>query len=441
MDKTTGLERKSSFLSDGTFESISESETSTAPSSLQTIVRAPYANSLSHYAGMSEYNSSNESSSPVQVIENDGGVKGKLRSFETTSQATESEAGFSSANNLRKVSEQILTSSRTRSSLASSSRPGSIAVAVGSPRDPTTSLKIPPPAGSTGHSSSSGSDSRPGSQLSLVLSGSRPSSRAGHPSRIPGLPSVPGRELRPHSVAGPPNTVGLPAFAVLSPGTQPPANTPSPRTNSFSPSIHFNNLGPTAGTKFQSKLPRLAADHEAGYPESSGLLSTISQAALSDDESPPATHVPSPPKFNTASLARTVSKIPAVQPNYENVETGKQSTLVDNPAKFGIPRPESTGGISRPMKPPPAGQQGMTQGQFRAAASQAKVATIPEDPGTYMPMGVRKGVMVVPKQGSLPAPQDQKGVFLPTSLNRGVPLATSSPSLIPTYSHNINGNK
>ena len=36
------MERKSSFLSDGTFESISESETSTAPSSLQTIIRAPY---------------------------------------------------------------------------------------------------------------------------------------------------------------------------------------------------------------------------------------------------------------------------------------------------------------------------------------------------------------------------------------------------------------
>ena len=51
-DKPTNLERKSSFLSDGTFESISESETSTAPSSLQTIVRAPYANSSNpQYSG------------------------------------------------------------------------------------------------------------------------------------------------------------------------------------------------------------------------------------------------------------------------------------------------------------------------------------------------------------------------------------------------------
>ena len=38
------LERKSSFMSDATMESISGSETSTAPSSLQTIVRAPVVN-------------------------------------------------------------------------------------------------------------------------------------------------------------------------------------------------------------------------------------------------------------------------------------------------------------------------------------------------------------------------------------------------------------
>ena len=48
------LERKASFLSDGTFDSISESETSTAPSSLQTIVRAPYSlGGLSQYGALS----------------------------------------------------------------------------------------------------------------------------------------------------------------------------------------------------------------------------------------------------------------------------------------------------------------------------------------------------------------------------------------------------
>ena len=46
---------------------------------------------------------------------------------------------------------------------------------------------------------------------------------------------------------------------------------------------------------------------------------------------------------------------------------------------------------------------GMTQGQYRAAASQATVATIPEEPGAYLPMTAsRKGSMI--------------------------PLATSSPS-------------
>ena len=48
---SASLERKSSFQSDGTFESISESETSTAPSSLQTIIRAPYTNSVNHFKG------------------------------------------------------------------------------------------------------------------------------------------------------------------------------------------------------------------------------------------------------------------------------------------------------------------------------------------------------------------------------------------------------
>ena len=56
------LERKASFLSDGTFDSISESETSTAPSSLQTIVRAPYVNSISQYARLSD----TEYDSPVE---------------------------------------------------------------------------------------------------------------------------------------------------------------------------------------------------------------------------------------------------------------------------------------------------------------------------------------------------------------------------------------
>ena len=189
------------------------------------------------------------------------------------------------------------------------------------------------------------------------------------------------------------------------------------------------------------------------YPESSGgLLSTISQAALSDDESPPATHVPSPPKFNTASLARTTSKIPSIQPNYENVDTGKQNLQPKkmNPpkeSKIGIPRLESPiGSLNPALRPSTAGQLVMTQGQFRAAASQAKVSTIPEDPGAYMPMGVRKGVMVDTNKGAISSPLGTRARSFPSSSS--APLATSSPSHIPTYPHalptyphTLNGNK
>ena len=80
--------------------------------------------------------------------------------------------------------------------------------------------------------------------------------------------------------------------------------------------------------------------------------------------------------------------------------------------------------------------QQMTQGQFRAAAAQAKVATIPDEPlpqenghhhphplepdplpqhSTYMPMGLRKAV----------------------SHTASIPLATSSPSGIPRYTPSV----
>merc|ERR1711994_911342 len=93
-----------------------------------------------------------------------------------------------------------------------------------------------------------------------------------------------------------------------------------------------------------------------GYPEGNGLLSTISQAAISDDESPPATLTTHPPKLNTAALARPPSsRLPTVLPNYENVEGSRGNRQAASPSPSM-----------------------MTQGQYRAAASQAKAATIPE---------------------------------------------------------------
>ena len=295
------LERKSSFLSDGTLESISESETSTAPSSLQTIIRAPYV-----------------LSQPGQPA------------------SSESEM-LTSANNLRKVSEQLLNTSRTRSSVSGPSRPGSVALTA-----------------------------RPGSQQS---NSSTPTVRTA------GIPnSHTGRELRPNSFAGPPNTVGLPVAS-------PASNNPSSNSDRDTP--HSNS-----GPKFSSKLPKLSTN----YAESNGLLSTISQAAISDDESPPATHKPNSHKFNTAVLSKPSPQGPqgrereAPLPNYENVEK----------------------------------QQMMTQGQYRAAAAQAKVATIPgEESSAYMSMGVRRHISEA------------------THSSISTPLATSSPSGIPRYSSTV----
>ena len=300
------LERKSSFLSDGTLESISESETSTAPSSLQTIIRAPYV--------LSQTSQTSQAGLTGLALPN-----------------SESEM-LTSATNLRKVSEQLLNTSRTRSSVSGLSRPGSVALS-----------------------------GRPVSQQS---NSSTPQVRT------PGIPNThTGRELRPNSFAGPPNTVGLPVA--------------SPASNNQSSNPERDQSSSNNGTKFSSKLAKL--NTSVSYPESNGLLSTISQAAISDDESPPATHKPNSHKFNTAVLSKPSppgGRDSTGLPNYENVEQKGQSPLM------------------------------MTQGQYRAAAAQAKVATIPgEDNSAYINMGLRKHV----------------------SQAASTPLATSSPSGIPRY--------
>ena len=303
------LERKSSFLSDGTLETLEsfcESETSTAPSSLQTIIRAPYVLSQP-----------SQSAQPVN---------------------SEPEL-LSSASNLRKVSEQLLNTSRTRNSLSVSSP----AVARGPP--------VSRPSSQQSNSSSPVVRPPPVTQGTAGISNSQT-----------------GREHRPNSFAGPPNTVGLPV----------PVASPVASSEREVVTALANN-----GAKFSSsKLPKLKVN--SNYQESPGLLSTISQAAISDDESPPATHKPNTHKFNTAVLSKPSPpgrEMEARLPNYENVE-----------------KPEM-----------------MTQGQYRAAAAQAKVATIPgEESSAYMSMGLRKH-----------------------SNLSSTPLATSSPSGIPRYSSTV----
>ena len=87
------LERKSSFMSDATMESISGSETSTAPSSLQTIVRAPVVTSTNHHG----------SNMVLPQLKN---TTTNNNNAETSNSETESV--YNHANNLRKVSEKML---------------------------------------------------------------------------------------------------------------------------------------------------------------------------------------------------------------------------------------------------------------------------------------------------------------------------------------------
>ena len=194
-----GLERKSSFLSDATFESISESETSTAPSSLQTIIRAPY---VIQHAG--PYH---PSAAPVNGHGNNH-TNGHQKMTDSESEM------LTSANNLRKVSEQLLNTSRTRNSI---SRPGSVA------------LSSTPQMNYSRH---------PMAARSAQVVNNRTSQ----------IPSN-----RPHSyAAGPQNTVGLPSVS----------NTPT-----------------TSTPKYSSQQQQQSPSSEL-YPESNGLLSTISQVII-----------------------------------------------------------------------------------------------------------------------------------------------------------------
>ena len=114
------LERKSSFMSE--MESISGSETSTAPSSLQTIIRAP-----------------------VSTHPN-GGNRGRSPPSNTTAENnSETESVYNHANNLRKVSEQMLLGSRNnnRSSFSSSiPKPGTFKNVAGSEMRPRYDFKL-----------------------------------------------------------------------------------------------------------------------------------------------------------------------------------------------------------------------------------------------------------------------------------------------------------
>ena len=258
-------------------DSVSEAETtSTAPSSLQTVLRGP-GNFGNYSYGVSEtetdasppstptdpqqFNSESfrrfmaENKSAVQFpgkpdsqpaklskeqlqkLENSGGIKPE----------SDVESMQNHAQKLRKVSEQLLGggSSRSRQSFTGIPSPGI--------------TKIP-------------TSSRPSSRISHMGDSS-----FGTAGRDSPFGNIAGRDLRPSSYAGPQNTIGLPAQLNTS----------------------LND----------TKIPKLnigSKKNSITQPPDNGLLSTIERAAHSDDES-------SPPPLPMKDDLRKMSAPPVMQ--------------------------------------------------------------------------------------------------------------------------------
>ena len=209
------------------------SETSTAPSSLQTIVR-----------GQAEAN-----------------------------QNSETESVYNHANNLRKVSEKMLF-------------------------------------GGTGNNSiNPGRNSRSSMNTGIPRLNTKPL-----------MNNIAGSEMRPSSYAGPHHTIGLPVMS------------PSARMNTTLP-LPSSNTSTLERTPAKNKSPPPAVPVLNLRPANNGLLTTIEQAAMSDEEpttpvekKPPSSRIPTP--LHQMSINN--------QPNYENVNR------LNNESPSMIPIPKKT---------------------------------------------------------------------------------------------------
>ena len=273
------LERKSSFMSDS-----AGSETSTAPSSLQTIIKGPTAASTMATIAKSSFSEASNS---------------------------ETESMYNHANNLRKVSEQMLLgnsgSARSRSSFSSKHETGS---GIPLPR----AKQLPSPM--INNSSSSNT-----------------------------IKNIAGSEMRPSSYAGPQNTIGLP---VMSPAaasnvlntTLPTATSTLERPSGIRPpsqipsklrKASFDTAATTPPIK--KSPPPVPKISSSSRPKNNGLLSTIEQAAMSDEE----TSMPSTP-MRPPSVQGGGSRIPTPnmnQPNYENVAKISDGSNRSSPSIVG----------------------------------------------------------------------------------------------------------
>lgn len=203
-------------MSDATMESISGSETSTAPSSLQTIVRAPVSGN-----GAGNGNGSNLSNIMLGVSLKPPKPMTNNNNNAEASSNSETESVYNHANNLRKVSEKMLLGNSVQ-------------------------------------------------QQQQQQNSRNRSSLTGIPSSITGIPrlnnkalinNIAGSEMRPSSYAGPHHTIGLPVLS------------PSSRLNQTLPTASANSTlerPPTAMRKIeqqngQLKTPDLSAQIVSKY--------------------------------------------------------------------------------------------------------------------------------------------------------------------------------
>ena len=301
------LERKSSFMSE--MESISGSETSTAPSSLQTIIRAPVSSVQQQHVPHHPQQQHQQPPPPPPPTS------------ATTGNNSETESVYNHANNLRKVSEQMLL------------------------------------GGGGGVSGGSNSTNRNRSSFSSSIP--KPGT----------FKNVAGSEMRPSSYAGPQNTIGLP---VLSPTSR--LNTTLPTSTTSTLERGSSGIRPPSQLRNQplqqqqqqeplqqpqqhqlpsqpppallKKSPPPAVPMLNLRPQINGLLTTIEQAAMSDEEpgSPvalnlneslimrPASSLGS--RIPTPNLMNNINQQHHNQPNYENVVNNK---LRESPINSMIP--------------------------------------------------------------------------------------------------------
>lgn len=316
-----GLERKSSFMSSDSsnLDSISESETSTAPSSLQTIVRAP----------MSHHDSSD-------ILPSD--ISPPSTPLDNAKKNSDSE--LSHASNLRKVSEQLLLGNQHHPRSRQSFTGIPVMAKPGSNKTDLVQIKL--------------ASNLAGSEL-------RPSSYAGPPNTL-GLP-----------MSSPPGgSSGLNQTLPMTSSTLPKQEDDH---------LQAARRASTTGIRPPpSQIPKLAADRRASIgtpprstppppPPSNGLLTTIEKAAHSDEEPTSPAILARPSSAMSSSKGSRIPSLSSTptpqgnkpQPNYENV-------VAKGDVVSGIPPPRVLMSPSRM----PSGDR-ISTAQFVAKQAMSKI--------------------------------------------------------------------